>query len=72
MEELLRYWPVLLAVVAVGVSWGDTRRNIKANSDLTAAGFDGVHRRLDTQNGRISKAEDRLQQLGERTAKLED
>jgi hypothetical protein len=71
VDDLLRYWPVLLALIGFASMWGDTRRQHKSHREITQQGFSGVNGRLDKVNGRIDRAEDRLQEHGERIAKLE-
>ena len=63
MDELLRFWPVLLMLGGMLVSWGDTKRSMKAHQKATQEGFEGINGRLDTLNGKVYKHEGELNRI---------
>lgn len=79
MEQVIsQYWQPLVALVAfsgflytIKNDTKSTRSELRAHAEATTESFKVVNGRLDKVNGRIEKGEDRMQDQGERIAKLE-
>jgi hypothetical protein len=45
------------------IQHGELLEGLRGINKMVEAGFDGIHKRLDTQNGRIAKSETNIEEL---------
>lgn len=68
MDEILKYWPFVLATVAAVLAWGDIKGELKVQKNS----LENFRRELKNDIARLESKQDKYNHLQERTTRTEE
>ncbi len=68
MDEILKYWPFVLATVAAILAWGDIKGELKVQKNS----LENLRRELKDDIARLESKQDKYNHLQERTTRTEE
>lgn len=68
MDEILKYWPFVLATVAAVLAWGDIKGELKVQKNS----LENLRRELKDDIARLEAKQDKYNHLQERTTRTEE
>lgn len=68
MDEILKYWPFVLATVAAILAWGDIKGELKVQKNS----LENLRRELKDDIARLEGKQDKYNHLQERTTRTEE
>ncbi|MBR1980623.1 hypothetical protein [Candidatus Proelusimicrobium excrementi] len=68
MDEILKYWPFVLATVAAVLAWGDIKGELKVQKNS----LENLQREFKADMARLEAKQDKYNHLQERTTRTEE
>ena len=68
MDEILKYWPFVLATVAAVLAWGDIKGELKVQKNS----LENLRREFKADMARLEAKQDKYNHLQERTTRTEE